>query len=276
MLYPENQTWVPQVKSWISASFARADTQNQRRYFNVSEVLSPFFSDPWNFNVTNQCIALPDGYVMVEYPPESVYTPLLDRFGMAVEATDEMMNFLEMTTYVSDQDTDYIRRQFNLFFNLLYAWNTTLKWIDKVHPEDIVARILFKSPVVTYAQRAALVNGLNPDNFLRGSSYYVVNVWLNSLTTYASAGDSQFFLDGNAFSLRYPGGGYAYGKDKTAFDMQSTARGLAFSMLGYLAANIGADKSQLVSQYWDHRLAILTDAATYRNEVMSYLLRTNF
>ncbi|WP_107333843.1 hypothetical protein [Klebsiella pneumoniae] len=275
MLYPENQNWIPKVKQWINNSLARTKTYNQRQILTVDEVLNPFYSDPWGHNTINYAISLVDGYIMVKFPENGVYEPLLDRYPMAKEATAEVMNFLETITFDTEQSTSLIETHIQKLFSWLYAWNTELVWIDKIHPEDICAKILFNTPVLTYAQRAALVNNESPDFFLRGKDYYELQTWLAGIARWSSLDVNQFPYGEESFSLYFPGQGYSFGKERTAFEMQSQARGVAYSLYGVMAKAM-TNKTLLTSQYWSRRLSVLTDASVYCNPVMSYVLRLDF
>lgn len=275
MLYPENQNWVPKVKQWITNSLARTKTFNQRQLLTVDEVVNPFYSDPWNHNTINYAISLVDGYVMVKFPADGVYEPLIDRYPMAIEATKEIMNFLQTISFDTDQSKDLIEMHLQKMFSWLYAWNTELLWIDKVHPEDICAKVLFNTTPLTYAQRAALVNGESPDFFLRGKDYYEIQTWLSNVTKWSAMKNNQFVYGTESYRLYYPGQGYSFGKERTAFEMQSQARGLSYSLFGVLAKAL-TDKTVLTSQYWSRRLSVLTDASVFCNPVMSYVVRLDF
>ena len=280
MLYPENIAWIAQIKTWISASLARTLTFNQRQLITVDEVLNPCYNDPWDYNVVNYAISTVDGYIMVKFPADGVYTPIVDRYPMAVEATEELMRYFETISFETDQTTELMRTHVQKLFSWLYAWNTELVWIDKVHPEDICAKILFNTPALTYNARAALVGGLSPDFFLRGKDYYAVETWLNNTSRWTAMDTAQFLLgsgstENDTFYLYYPGQGYSYGQERTAFEMQSQARGLSYALLGVLAKGL-TDKTRLTSESWPKKLSILTDAAVYCNPMMSYLIRLNF
>ncbi|UKS72032.1 hypothetical protein MOA67_gp166 [Klebsiella phage KpLz-2_45] len=275
MLYPENQKWVPKVKEWITDSLARTKTYNQRQLLTIDEVLNPCFSDPWGHNTINYAISLVDGYIMPTFPKDGVYEPLLDRYPMAIEATQEIVNFLETVSFDTDQSDELIRTHIQKLFSWLYAWNTELVWVDKVHPEDICVKVLFGNDPPTYAERAALVNNESPDFFLRGKDYYEIETWLTKIDDWSAFAVNRFPYQEESFSLYFPGQGYSFGKERAAFEMQSQARGIAYSLYGVMAKAL-TDKTKLTKQFWSRRLAVLTDAAVYCNPVLSYILRFDF
>lgn len=277
MFYQENQKWIDQIKSWVNASLARTVNYNQRQTIYIEEVESPFRTSPWNYNVINYAIGLIDGYVMVKYPPDGVFDPYVDRDPMAREATKELLRYFETISFETDQSITLLEKNIYKLFSWLYAWNTELVWIDKVHPEDICANILFNTPPLTYKARDQLVGGLSPDFFLRGKDYYEVETWLTNASRWTETEKAEFLLPkevngADTFTLYYPGQGNVFGKERTAFEMQSQARGLSFMLLGVLAKSL-TDPSRLVNEAWPQKLAILTDAAVYCNPVMSYVIR---
>lgn len=274
MLYPENTAAIAKIKTWINASIARAVTQQQNASISIQEINNPFRKDPWELAAMNKAIILHDGYIMPKFPVAGTYEPILDRYPMAVEATKELVNWLSTLSVDFNQDAALLNSEALLFFQWLYTWNVELVWVDKVHPEDWVANVLFGTTAPTYLNRSIAAGGLNPDIFLRGSTYYETDTWLGKLTQYGTLDSTEFAWGTKTFSLYYPGAGYAYGKVKEAFEKQSTARGISQSILGVMIAALPTtDKGKLTSQYWAHRMAILTDAAVYSNGYVSYLTR---
>lgn len=275
MLYPSNTINLEKIKGWVNSSLARAITQRQVQTFTIREYINPFYGDPWNFPSVCKFIELPDGYIFPNFPAtDGVYTPILGRDPMAREIATELIKFMATTTASVGLDAVAFNSEAYRFFQWLYTWNTDLIWVDKVHPEDWVAKVLFGATPPTYAVRSSTVGNIDPDSFLRGPSYYVVKTWVDSLPSYGTLDSTEFIYGDKTFELYFPGNGVTYGKSKEAFDKQSVSRGIAQSILGILAkALIGAEPGLLTSQYWGSRLAILTDSAVYSNPYVSYLVR---